>query len=146
MAQWPIALALARLIAGFLMMLHVTADVTGRYFFSRPLEGTTEIVSAYYMVIVAYLPWAYLARNDTHIVVGMFQQLARRAFEHWLEIAVKIFTAVSSSLFVYQTISRRSRQTRSHEVWQAGTMYHAGLAEPLAAAAVRRADGRSIWC
>ena len=55
--EWPIQLLLwIALLAGFLMMLHVSADVTGRSFFGRPLEGTTEIVSAYYMVIVAYLP------------------------------------------------------------------------------------------
>ncbi len=31
-------------------------------------DGTTKIVAAYYMVIAAYLPWAYLARNDNHII------------------------------------------------------------------------------
>ena len=48
----------SRLVAGFLMMLHVSVDVTGRYLFNRPIDGTTEIVAAYYMVLVAYLPWA----------------------------------------------------------------------------------------
>ena len=71
--ELPIQLSLwIALIAGFLMMMHVTADVTGRYFFNSPLEGTTEIVSAYYMVVVAYLPWAFLARHDNHIVADMF--------------------------------------------------------------------------
>ena len=51
------------------MMLHVSADVTGRYLLRRPIDGTTEIVSAYYMVIVAYLPWAYLAQ-ERHSYLG----------------------------------------------------------------------------
>ena len=60
--KWPIeALFWLGLLAGFLMMLHVTADVTSRTLFNRPLEGTTEIVAVYYMVMVAYLPWAWIS-------------------------------------------------------------------------------------
>ncbi len=63
------------LIAGVLMMLHVSVDVAGRYLFNHPIEGTTEIVAAYYMVLVAYLPWAWLARDDRHIVAGFFKRI-----------------------------------------------------------------------
>jgi TRAP-type C4-dicarboxylate transport system permease small subunit len=105
------------------MMLHVSADVSGRYFFGKPLEGTTEIVSAYYMVLVAYLPWAYLARNDTHIAVDIFTRLMPMAVAHWLDIAVKTLVVLYLSLFVYQTGSQAIGQTRIHEVWQAGTAF-----------------------
>jgi TRAP-type C4-dicarboxylate transport system permease small subunit len=55
--QWPIDLLFwLGLLAGFLMMAHVTVDVTCRYLLNSPLEGTTEVVAAYYMVAVAYLP------------------------------------------------------------------------------------------
>jgi len=55
--QKPIDLLLwIALAAGLLMMLHVTIDVAGRTLFNHPFEGTTEIVSAYYMVVAAYLP------------------------------------------------------------------------------------------
>ena len=72
-AHQPVLLGRA-IAAGVLMMLHVTVDVTGRYLFNRPLEGTTEIVAAYYMVVIAYAPWAWIAARDNHIVAGMFQQ------------------------------------------------------------------------
>ena len=111
------------LLAGFLMMAHVTIDVTGRYVFNRPLEGTTEIVAAYYMVMVAYAPWAWLASRDRHIVAGLFQHIGTPRFDFWLEIAVKIFTAVCVSVFTYQTFLAALRQTRTGEVWIAGTMY-----------------------
>jgi TRAP-type C4-dicarboxylate transport system permease small subunit len=111
------------LIAGFLMMMHVTVDVIGRYVFNRPLEGTTEIVAAYYMVLVAYLPWAWLASRDGHIVAGIFQRVGSPRFDFWLEIAVKIFTAVCICVFVYQTFWTALRQTGAGEVWLAGTMY-----------------------
>jgi TRAP-type C4-dicarboxylate transport system permease small subunit len=122
--QKPIDLLLwLSLLAGFLMMAHVTIDVTGRYVFNRPLDGTTEIVAAYYMVMVAYAPWAWLASRDRHIVAGMFQHIGTPRFDFWLEIVVKIFTAVCVSVFTYQTFLAALRQMRAGEVWLAGTMY-----------------------
>ena len=122
--QKPIDLLLwLSLLAGFLMMAHVTIDVTGRYVFNRPLDGTTEIVAAYYMVMVAYAPWAWLASRDRHIVAGMFQRIGTPRFDFWLDIVVKIFTAVCVSVFTYQTFLAALRQMRAGEVWLAGTMY-----------------------
>ena len=111
------------LAAGLLMMLHVSADVAGRYLFNRPIESTTEVVAAYYMVLAAYLPWAWLARHDRHIVAGFFQRIGSPRFDFWLEIAVKALTIVYLSAFVYQTFQQALRQTRAGEVWLAGTKY-----------------------
>ena len=38
-----------------LMMLHVTADVIGRYLFKAPLPGTIVVVGHYYMIIVVFI-------------------------------------------------------------------------------------------
>jgi TRAP-type C4-dicarboxylate transport system permease small subunit len=111
------------LVAGFLMMAHVTADVAGRYLFNRPIEGTTEFVAAYYMVIVAYAPWAWLSSRDNHIIAGVFKRIGSPRFDFWLEIAVKILTAVYVSVFTYQTGLAAVQRTRSGDVWLAGTMY-----------------------
>jgi TRAP-type C4-dicarboxylate transport system permease small subunit len=111
------------LVAGFLMMVHVTIDVTGRYVLNRPLEGTTEIVAAYYMVLVAYCPWAFIASRDNHIVAGIFQRVGSPRFDFWLDVAVKAFTALCVAVFAYQTFWAALRQTRAVEVWIAGTMY-----------------------
>jgi TRAP-type C4-dicarboxylate transport system permease small subunit len=122
--QKPIDLLLwIALAAGFLMMTHVTVDVASRYLFNRPLEGTTEIVAGYYMVVVAYLPWAWLASHDRHIVAGVFQRIGTPRFDFWLEIAVKLFTTVYVSVFTYQTFLAAIQRTRAGEVWLAGTMY-----------------------
>jgi TRAP-type C4-dicarboxylate transport system permease small subunit len=122
--QKPIDLLLwIGLAAGFLMMTHVTIDVTCRYLLNRPIEGTTEIVAAYYMVVVAYLPWAWLASHDRHIVAGVFQRLGTPRFEFWLEIAVKLFTLLYVCVFTYQTFLAALQRTHAGEVWLAGTMY-----------------------
>jgi len=122
--QKPIDLMLwLALLAGFLMMTHVTVDVACRYLFNRPLEGTTEIVAGYYMVVAAYLPWAWLASRDRHIIAGVFQRIGTPRFDFWLEIAVKLFTAAYVSVFTYQTFLAAMQRTRAGEVWLAGTMY-----------------------
>ena len=117
----PINLMLwASLAAGTLMMLHVSADVTGRTVFNHPLPGTTEIVAAYYMVVAAFLPWGWIARNDLHIRADLFLRVGSKGFQFWLEIAVKMLTAVYVSVFTYQTCIRALQQTRAGEVWEAG--------------------------
>src|SRR5262249_33921951 len=78
------------LIAGFLMMLHVGVDVIGRFFFNRPLQGTTEIVGGWYMVAIAFLPWPWLEARNNHIVAGMFEQFGGPKFDFWLNVFVKI--------------------------------------------------------
>lgn len=111
------------LLAGLLMMLHVTVDVAGRTLFNHPLEGTTEIVSAYYMVAAAYLPWAWVTSNNGHLGVDLFTLRMPKRFVVWLEIAVRILTLLYVSVFTWRTFLRAVEQTRAGEVWQAGTTH-----------------------
>lgn len=107
------------LVAGFLMMMHVSVDVAGRTVLNQPLTGTTEIVSAWYMVAVCYLPWAWLTRNDNHIVAGVFERIGTAWFGYWAEVAVRVFVLVYVSVFAWQTWIRAVQQTRTGEVWEA---------------------------
>jgi TRAP-type C4-dicarboxylate transport system permease small subunit len=116
----PINLLLwVALVGGFLMMVHVGVDVTGRTFFNRPLQGTTEIVSAWYMVAICYLPWAWLTRHDNHIVAGVFERIGTRRFGYWVEVVVKAFMLLYVAVFAWQTALRAVQQTEVGEVWEA---------------------------
>jgi TRAP-type C4-dicarboxylate transport system permease small subunit len=116
----PINLLLwVALIAGFLMMVHVGADVTGRTVFNHPLDGTTEIVSGWYMVAICYLPWAWLTRKDNHIIAGVFQHIGTAWFGYWVEVAVKVLMLVYIAVFGWQTALRAVQQTQAGEVWEA---------------------------
>ncbi len=107
------------LIAGFLMMMHVTVDVTGRTVFNHPFAGTTEIVSGWYMVAAAYLPWAWIARSDGHILVDLFTRAASPRVLAILDVLVKLLTIAWVSVFTWQTFIRAVQQTRAGEVWEA---------------------------
>jgi TRAP-type C4-dicarboxylate transport system permease small subunit len=118
--DYPIqALLWGGLIAAFLMMMHVTVDVTGRTVFNNPFAGTTEIVSGWYMVAVAYLPWAWITQTNNHIVAGVFERIGSERFSYWLEICVKLFMLFYVSVFAWQTWIRALQQTQAGEVWEA---------------------------
>jgi TRAP-type C4-dicarboxylate transport system permease small subunit len=107
------------LIAAFLMMVHVGVDVTMRAAVNQPLQGTTEIVGGWYMVMICYLPWAWVTRHDTHIVAGLFERIGTDWFGYWLEVAVKIVMLAYVTVFGWQTGTRAVEQTRAGEVWEA---------------------------
>ena len=119
--EMPINLLLwVALLAGFLMMMHVSIDVGARAVLNSPLFGTTEIVSGWYMVAICYLPWAWLTRNDNHIVAGVFERIGTAWFGYWMEVAVKILLLVYVGVFTWHTGLRAVQQTAVSEVWQAG--------------------------
>lgn len=105
-------------LAGSMMMLHVTVDVVARSLFNRPIDATNEVVSAYYMVAAAFLPWAWIASGDGHIRVELFTRNAAPRFNEWLDILVKIVTALYVAVFTWQTGARAIQQIQAGEVWQ----------------------------
>lgn len=54
------------------MMIHISADVAAKYLINHPIDGTLEIVSIYYMVIVVFFPLAYVSQGEGHIKVELF--------------------------------------------------------------------------
>ncbi len=111
------------LVAGALMMLHVVLDVGGRWLFGNPPEGTSEIVTYYYMVTVAFLPWMRLAREDGHIRVDFLVRLLPDAVAFWLDVAVKLALVAYLGLFTWQSTLQALRQTARGELAQAGSVY-----------------------
>lgn len=62
-------------LAMVLMMLHITVEVGGRYFFNARMVGTLEVVSFYYMVILVFLSFGYVESRHEHIRVDLFVQM-----------------------------------------------------------------------
>lgn len=88
------------LIAGAamaLMMLHVTADVIGKYAFHRPVPSTAEVVANYYMIAGVFLPLAWVEARNGSIVVELFYDLvpafAQRAMVFFARLCTALFYA-----------------------------------------------------
>ena len=66
--------ALLAIGCGFaiLMMLHVTADVLGKWLFGHPITGTLEVVTFIYMSACIFLPLGIVQRQRAQITVEVF--------------------------------------------------------------------------
>lgn len=66
-------LAFVGALGVILMMIHVCADILARTITGASLPATVEIVSYYYMVLVAFLPLAWVERRDGMISVELVE-------------------------------------------------------------------------
>ena len=99
------------------LMLHIIADVVGRYAFDAPVPGTLEIVAAYYMVVVVFFSYAYIERRHGHIRVEIFTRFLPAAVNLWLDLFnYAVFVAVSAA-FTFLTFQEAATRTGSNEMW-----------------------------
>lgn len=84
-------LAVIAAVALLFMMLHVTADVIGKYVFNAPIPGTAEVVASYYMVAAVFLPLAWVEIREGSIIVELiYHMFGRRAKTLCLLIATAL--------------------------------------------------------
>ncbi|MGB3556313.1 MAG: TRAP transporter small permease subunit [Jannaschia sp.] len=81
-------------IALMAMMIHVTADVIGKFAFGAPVPVTLEMVSNYYMVAVVFLPFAAVERMNGNIHVDLI-------YAHLPRVAKRILDIVAYSFFAW---------------------------------------------
>jgi len=86
-----------------LMMLHIVVDVFLR-FFDVPLKATIEIVQAWYMVPVAFLPLAYVEKINGHISVELLSQHLGKRAQELLIAGVSIISALYFGAFGWRTL------------------------------------------
>lgn len=96
-------LALVGAVGVVLMLLHVTAYVIMRHFVASPIPATIEIVSYYYMILIAFLPLAWAERRGDMITVEVFQHLMPAAFKRWADILVALVTFAAYAALTYTT-------------------------------------------
>ena len=111
-------LAVAGGIALVLMMLHIVADVATKFLFNDPIDGTTEIVAAYYMVAVVFLPLAYVTFAEGHLIVELFTvRMGGRPLAALVGCA-GLATLAYLLFFVYHTGVEAVRRTGEGEAWE----------------------------
>src|SRR5262245_6163210 len=82
-----------------LMMLHVCLDVLLRTFGFAPIPATVEIVSYYYVVLLAFLPLAWVERQHSMIAMELLDPLLPSGLRRISDIAIALLaTAIYSAL------------------------------------------------
>ena len=65
-------------VALFAMMLSISTDAAGRYLFDRPLQGSYEVTSLYFMVMLGFLGMPAVHARGGHIRLDMLHRLLAR--------------------------------------------------------------------
>lgn len=111
-------LALAAGAAMVLMMAHIVADVAMKYLLNDPIDGTTEIVAAYYMAATVFLPLAYVAVAGEHLDVTLFTQRLRGRGLRLLSLLGLVATALYLGFICYHGVVEALRRTAEGEAWE----------------------------
>lgn len=101
-----IAFALA-LIAGvslMLMMLQTVVDVLMNNFAGAPIEGNLEIISAYHMVLVVFLPLAYVELRHEHINADLVVRLMPHGLQRWVYVFRCLVSLAFFGALTWQTL------------------------------------------
>ena len=107
-----------------LMMLHVTADVVLRFVTNRPIIGTLETVSFYYMTLAVFLPLAYVERRGEHIRVDLFVQLMPRPVQLWLYVLACLLGLIYFGILAYQSYLDALRSTERLETIMSNFIFY----------------------
>ena len=111
-------LALLGSVGVVVMLVHICAYVIGRHLAAAPIPATVEIVSNYYMVLIAFLPLAWAERRGDMIAVEVFGQLLRGPFRRIDALFVAIVTAGAYAILTYATwlVAMREFAVRSYVI------------------------------
>ena len=108
-------LALLGAVGVVAMLVHITAYVIMRQFSHSPVPATVEIVSYYYMVLIAFLPLAWAERRGEMISIEIFAPLMTGRIGRINEIFVALVTSGVYAVLTYTTwlVAMREFSARS---------------------------------
>lgn len=118
-------LALVGAIGVVAMLVHITAYVISRHVFERPIEGTIEMVSNYYMVLIAFLPIAWAESRGEMISVEVIGQLFRGRVKTANAVFVSLVTMAAYAALTYTTwlVAMRQLSTQSYVILLSAKLY-----------------------
>jgi TRAP-type C4-dicarboxylate transport system permease small subunit len=111
-------LAVTAGIAMILMLGHIVADVAMKYVLNDPIDGTTEVVAAYYMAATVFLPLAYVAISAEHLDVTLFTQRLSGLPLKLLSLLGLLATALYLGFICYHGVVEALRRTAEGEAWE----------------------------
>lgn len=85
------------------MLVHITTYVVTRHLFAAPVPATVEIVSYYYMVLIAFLPVAWAERRGEMISVEVFAHFFKGPWQKIDAVFVALVTAGAYMALTYTT-------------------------------------------
>ncbi|SEL59941.1 TRAP-type C4-dicarboxylate transport system, small permease component [Roseivivax marinus] len=99
-----------------LMMLNIVADVVSKLIWNAPIQGTVEVSSYYYMIVLVMLPMAFVEMEDEQISVDLLFDRFPPALQRAALVATGIAAAAILSIMAWRTGLDARRALRVGEV------------------------------
>jgi TRAP-type C4-dicarboxylate transport system permease small subunit len=98
-----------------LMAFHITTDVAMRNLFGKPIAGTLEFGTYYYMVAASFLALGYAQLHDRNISVDILVFSAPARIRMFVEFVALIITLIYAVAFTYASLIVALEKTRKGE-------------------------------
>jgi len=92
------------------MLIHVTLDVVLRSTVSYSIPATLEVVTRYYMIMLALLPLAWVEHQRNMIAVEAISDMLGDAFKAWTDVLVAVISLLIYFIFMVATWSKAVEQ------------------------------------
>lgn len=141
-------LAAVAILSLFLMMLQTVIDVLASNLAGRPIPGNLEIISVYHMVLVVFLPLAFVELKKEPIAVDLVYRMLPKALQRWALVSSYLITATFFGILAWQTGADALRSFGMHEMIMGAvflTIWPAKLALPIGFAAALLMVAGNAW-
>lgn len=105
-----------------LMMLFVSLDVMMKYLFGYPLPMTLEIVAAYMMPALVFLPMGLVTQTESHLEVELFTQALRPRALAWVRLVGILVGFGLFYVLLVENVEEAIKMTERGEYWDTATM------------------------
>jgi TRAP-type C4-dicarboxylate transport system permease small subunit len=103
----------------FIMMLLISSDVVGRYFFSAPIDGALELTEMM-LVVAVFLGISFTQYRGTHIRVSILHSRLPEKWQKALNILAVFLGMVISAVMIWKTAAYAFDLMVSHKTPWAG--------------------------
>ncbi|MCX7567988.1 TRAP transporter small permease [Sulfitobacter sp. F26169L] len=103
------------------MMLHVTADVVGRYVFNAPISGTIVVVANYYMILLVFLAIGVAEEKRAHISVEFVTDMMPQRVQNGFSVFSGILTAAVITILMIAGYNEAIKKTNIGATMEQGS-------------------------
>lgn len=103
------------LVSLIAMMLLITLDVILNKAIGRPIPGTIEITSYYFMVLIVFLLLPNIEKNQSHISADFIVVRFSKKIQNYFDILGKVLTIVFYSLLLNASYNQAIKSTQRLE-------------------------------
>ncbi|WP_328598907.1 TRAP transporter small permease subunit [Pseudooceanicola pacificus] len=129
-----ILLAVLASVSLFLMMLQTVIDVLASNLAGRPIPGNLEVISVYHMVLVVFLPLAFVEMKKEPIAVDLVYRMLPDIVKRWVLLCGYLVTATFFGFLAWKTGGDALRSFAMNEMMMGAvflTIWPAKLALPV---------------